>query len=141
MAMFFEWLFFILLFVWQIIAAEYSKKISLEESFDQSKTLNVQPLNLEAIRKNTFNVTGLVNKSITLSCSIHVDEVNFFNTENYKVSNLQSEKQQSRFFSLLKISLFICSYISFNRIGHLVEGVRQWQRLRATLLGRFTAYI
>ena len=40
---------------------------------------------LETIKKNNFRVTSLVGKSITLTCNIELDEIEFTKAGNYRV--------------------------------------------------------
>ena len=41
---------------------------------------------LELIKKNNFRVTSLIGKTVTLTCSIELDEVEFTKAANYRVT-------------------------------------------------------
>lgn len=42
---------------------------------------------LSTMKNNSLKVSGLVDKSITLTCSIDLDDVNFSKSGNYKVNH------------------------------------------------------
>ncbi len=42
---------------------------------------------LEFIKKNNFRVTSLIGKTVTLTCSIELDEVEFTKAANYRVTS------------------------------------------------------
>jgi hypothetical protein len=56
---------------------------------------------LETIKKNNFRVTSLVGKSITLTCNIDLDEIEFTKAGNYRVKIFNFLKL---FFKFLKMA-------------------------------------
>ena len=64
------------------------------------KQIFASPHNLESIRKNNFRVTALAGKSVTLTCAIELNDVDFSKSGNYKV-------YLKRFFFNEKIAIFL----------------------------------
>ena len=52
---------------------------------------NLASSSLEQIKKNNFRVTALVSKTVTLTCSIELDEVEFTKVANYRVNLLTNK--------------------------------------------------
>ena len=62
------------------------KKNHDEYNSDTNKLdLELESNSLEIIRKNNFRVTSLIGKTVTLTCSIELDEVEFTKAANYRV--------------------------------------------------------
>ena len=59
----------------------YAKKSS---SFTKKK---INSSSLNSIKSNNFKVSALIDKSITLTCSIELDNKNFSKSGNYKVAH------------------------------------------------------
>ncbi|RNA42448.1 amalgam-like isoform X2 [Brachionus plicatilis] len=53
--------------------------------FNKSEILKLIPLNYSLWSENFVKVTSLVEKTVTFSCSIELDGIQFFKSENYKI--------------------------------------------------------
>lgn len=52
---------------------------------------------MDSIKKNNYKITALVDKSVTLTCSIDLDDKNFFKSGNYKVTKFNSNSHSYLF--------------------------------------------
>lgn len=81
---FFKWIILISLF------ASVVNCLGDEENdfFSPVSKLNYSSLPLPvAFKTNNIKLTTIIDKSITLTCSINLDNTTFFKTRNYKVKN------------------------------------------------------
>jgi hypothetical protein len=67
-----------------------------QSAHSQLKRSNVSS-SMDSIKKNNYKITALVDKSVTLTCSIDLDDKNFFKSGNYKVAKLNSNSHSYLF--------------------------------------------
>ena len=67
-----------------------------QSTHSQLKRSNVSS-SMDSIKKNNYKITALVDKSVTLTCSIDLDDKNFFKSGNYKVTKLNSNSHSYLF--------------------------------------------
>ena len=84
----FKCIIFIFLFTTSSISTqEYESE---NDFFSPVSKLNYSSLTLPvAFKTNNIKLGSIIDKSITLSCSINLDNVTFFKTRNYKVNRFK----------------------------------------------------
>lgn len=79
-------LYLLFLFLIQFKKFKFFEKHSIHD-FDFNKSENVKfiPLNYSSWTDNYVQITALVDKTVTFTCSIELDGIQFLKSENYKV--------------------------------------------------------
>lgn len=79
--------YLIIVFFIQFKKFKFLEKNSIHDFFfNKSESVKFIPLNYSLWTENYVQITALVDKTVTFTCSIELDGIQFLKSENYKVS-------------------------------------------------------